>query len=169
MKRLNAFNKVLIYIGTNEAIYETREWIINNYPELATDIGVFSSLIPKEERTLQLDNRIILSTTKSAGAASDITGLSAVVVLAEPFKSAVLARQTLGRTRDYGTFYIDIVDDSFIYLRNYYKAKQPIFAKYALSCRDINITDELDNKANEIEEFRNRLIHPANKLFEFKK
>ena len=169
LNKLNAFNKVLIYIGTNEAIYETREWIVKNYPEFANDIGIFTSLVSKEERTLQLDNRIILSTTKSAGAASDIAGLSAVVVLAEPFKSAVLARQTLGRTRDYGTFYIDIVDDSFIYLRNYYKAKQPIFAKYALSCRDINITDELDNKANEIEEFRNRIISPTPKLFEFKR
>ena len=128
-----------------------------------------ASMVSSEDKQFALTRRIILSTTKSAGAAMDIQGLKVTIILNEPFKSPVLARQTLGRTRDYGTFYIDIVDDRFIYLRNYYKAKQPIFAKYALSCRDINITDELDNKANEIEEFRNRIVSPTPKLFEFKK
>ena len=47
-----------------------------------------------------LYNKIILSTTKSCGAASDIKDLRCVINLAEPFRSEVLARQTLGRCRD---------------------------------------------------------------------
>lgn len=134
--------KVLIYIGTNEAIFTTREWLINNYPEYSMDIGVYSSMVPKEEKESQLNKRFILSTTKSAGAASDIKGLKAVVVLAEPFKSKVLARQTLGRTRDRNTFYFEVVDDSFIDIRRYYNAKKKIFSIYALDCREITLNLE---------------------------
>lgn len=147
--------KVLIYIGTNDAIFNTREWIIKNYPELAPQIGVYTSLVPKEEKREQLERRIILSTTKSAGAASDIPGLKLTILLNEPFKSEVLARQTLGRTRDPNTMYIEIVDDSFIDIRNYYKHKKSIFATYALSCRDINLVYELESRANAIIERRN--------------
>lgn len=142
--------KVLIYIGTNNAIYKTREWLVENYPEFASDIGIFSSLVPKEERREQLNRRFILSTTKSAGAASDIEGLKAVVLLNEPFKSAVLAKQTLGRVRAFNTLYIEVVDDSFIDIRNYYNAKKSIFSKYALSCREINLINSLDEQSQTI-------------------
>ena len=139
--------KVLIYIGTNDAIFKTREWLVENYPDLAKDIGVYTSIVPKEEKALQLERRFILSTTKSAGAASDIKGLKAVVVLNEPFKSKVLARQTLGRTRDRNTYYFDIIDDSFVDIRRYYNAKKKIFSVYALDCKDINLNNNLDTMA----------------------
>ena len=54
-----------------------------------------------------------MTTTKSAGAGEDIPGLKYSVVLAEPFRSEVLARQTLGRTRDPNTTYIELVDIGF--------------------------------------------------------
>lgn len=143
--------KTLIYIATNNAIFETREWLVKEYPEFATEIGIFSSLSPKEERQDQLNKQIILTTTHSAGACSDIPGLKIVILLAEPFASHVLAKQTLGRARERNTLYIEVVDDSFYEIRNYYNSKKVVFSKYALSCRDINLIYDLDEKAEQIE------------------
>ena len=75
------------------------------------------------------------------------------MVLAEPFKSQVLARQTLGRTRADNTYYIDCIDDGFFYTKSYYAAKQPIFSTYALSCQDILLSAfEIEQRKNQINE-----------------
>lgn len=158
IKRING--KVLIYIGTNAAIEVVKQWIIENYPELSHNIGVYTSVI-KENKQEQLEKQIILSTTKSCGAAMDISGLKMTIVLAEPFKSEVLARQTLGRTRDRNTMYIDIVDEGFMYTKRYYEYKKPIFSKYATDCVDIKLNDdELQFTARALFDKRNSLIHP---------
>jgi hypothetical protein len=138
---LRANGKCLIYIGTNYAIGIIYRWLYINYPELYDNIGVYTSLTSAEFKEEQKEKRIILSTTKSCGAAMDIKGLKMTVNLAEPFKSEVLAIQTLGRTRDDDTYYIDIVDMSFIQCRKYYYAKKEIFEKRALSCSEINIEE----------------------------
>ena len=70
------------------------------------------------------------------------------VVIAEPFKSEVLARQTLGRTRDKDTLYIELVDLGFKQTRNYYYSKLHIFNKYALTTSDTTIDQyELDKRS----------------------
>lgn len=147
--------KNLFYIGTNYGISVTKEWIIENYPELENEIGVYTSdeslRNPNETKEQQLDKRIILSTTKSCGAAMDIKGLKMTIVLAEPFKSEVLAKQTLGRTRDKDTFYIEIVDTGFYHINKYYYSKKDIFTKYATECTDIVMSDrEIDAKVDNI-------------------
>ncbi len=140
--------KTLFFIGTNNGIEVVYNWILENYPEIANDVGVYNSTVT-ENKMSQLDKKFILSTTKSCGAAQDIKGLQVVVVLAEPFKSEILARQTLGRCRDKNTTYIEVVDDGFIYTRRYYYTKQKIFAKYATECTEIKFTkEELANKVN---------------------
>lgn len=147
---LNSNGKTLMYIGTNDAIMVVYNWIISNYPELYNNVGIYTSTITtnKEE---QLDKKLILSTTKSCGAAMDIKGLKNTMVLAEPFKSEVLARQTLGRTRDNNTNYFEIVDTGFYYINKYYNYKKPIFEKYALSCREIVLKDkELNMRAESV-------------------
>lgn len=149
--------KVLIYIGINDAIFTTREWLISEYPELAPEIGVYTSMVDKKEKQEQLNKRIILSTTKSTGAAQDIKGLKAVIVLNEPFKSEVIARQTLGRTRDRGTYYFDIVDDSFRDTYKFYICKKKVFAKYALTYSDWDYTRNLEYSAEEaMENYKKR-------------
>lgn len=154
--------KCLIYIGTNNAIQIVYEWIINNYPEYYNNIGIFTSLTEGVEKREALEKKIILSTTKSAGAAVDIKGLKATVVLAEPFKSEVIARQTLGRTRDSNTLYIEVVDKGFYYCNKYYYAKKSIFEKYATDCSDIDIgEEELNSRYNNIIKKRiNMFIKP---------
>ena len=130
--------KILIYIGTNDAIQKIKDWFEDHYPMFS--IGIYTTLT-KGDKKSQLNKKIILSTTKSAGAAMDIQDLEKTIVLAEPFKSPVLARQTLGRTRANNTQYIDIVDNSFVQTRRFYNQKYPIFDKYATSCDEVRLND----------------------------
>lgn len=129
MERLSPEGKILIYIGTNRGIQLTYNWLRYVYPFYS--IGLFSSLVAKEEKRNQLDNKIILSTSKSAGAAVDISNLEITIDIADPAKSQVVIRQKLGRTRNWYTTFIDTVDVGFPQLKSYYEQKQPIFKKYA--------------------------------------
>jgi hypothetical protein len=149
--------KTLFYIGTNEAILKVFDWLNFNYPEFMGDIGIYTSISPN--KTLEKEKKLILSTTKSAGAAEDIKGLKLTVVLAEPFKSEVLARQTLGRTRDNDTMYIELVDLGFYKIKKYYYEKLPVFNKYATSVSDINMSQiELEERSYDIYRKRERLL-----------
>lgn len=153
--------KCLWYIGTNNAILKVRDWIYDNYPELVRQVGIYTTLTPKEHKREQLDKKIILSTTKSAGAAMDIKGLVETVNLAEPFKSRVLAQQSFGRTRADNTIYKDLVDMGFSQSRAYYNHKKPVFSKYATSCKEIVLkTDELQARADAIRQQRENLVFP---------
>ena len=143
--------KSLWYVGTNNGIAVVFNWLMENYPELALSVGVFNGEIPKEERRSQLDKKIILTNTKSSGAAIDIPGLVEVVNLAEPFKSRVLAQQTFGRLRAPNTIYKDVVDLGFVQTRSYYNFKKPVFAKYATDCLEVRISDqELIERAKKV-------------------
>lgn len=149
----------LFYIGTNEALLRVYKWININYPELVGDVGVFTSLVDKEKKLAEREKKVILSTTKSAGLGEHIEGLKCTVVLAEPFKSEVLARQSLGRTRDKDTVYIELVDLGFSYVRNFYYSKLKVFNKYAASTSDIHIDQfELDRRAERLKADREKKI-----------
>lgn len=157
----NPGDKFLIYIGTNDAIKIVYSWILENYPELNNDIGIYTSVVSDKDKEIAKSKRCILSTTKSAGAAVDIDGLKLTVVLAEPFKSELIARQTLGRTRAPNTMYIEVVDRGFNQCTRYYYAKLSIFEKYATDCSMIKISDtELDNRSNMIIQQRIEMFRP---------
>lgn len=158
-------DKLLIYIGTNEAISNFYQWIVEYFPMFKNDIGIFTSMVSSEDKQFALTRRIILSTTKSAGAAMDIKGLKCTLVLAEPFKSEVLARQTLGRTRANNTYYIELVDKGFRHCNKYFLEKRFIFKKYALDCAVVELNDqELFNTYNRVvkvsESIKNPKVRP---------
>ncbi len=166
--------KVLMYIGTNDAILRAYYWICNNYPEFIGEVGIFTSLLSKEQKMIEREKRIILSTTKSAGLGEDIKGLKMTIVVNEPFKSDIIARQTLGRTRDNNTLYIELVDMAFVYCRRYYNAKLPVFNKYALDVSDTVIDSyELKRRVEVISQSRNiyqrSAIQLDDKRFDFSK
>ena len=164
LKRTANGGKCLIYIGTNSAIEKAYNWMSEKYPELYNNIGILSTLADEEHRVLAVNKRIILSTTKSAGAGLDIKGLKLTVVLAEPFKSEVLARQTLGRTRDNDTEYIELVDIGFPQCSKYYSQKKHVFLKYALSCREMVLKDDyIEAKSYELNQ--SRIIPTWDSLF----
>lgn len=153
--------KHLFYIGTNEAILYVRDWIYENFPELINQVGIYTSIIPTDRKAQELEKKIILSTTKSAGAAMDIKGLVETVCLAEPFKSKVLAQQTLGRTRDRNTLYVDVVDNGFLYTKKFYNFKKPVFEKYAIDTREIPMEiKDLIERSEKIKEERTNYIQP---------
>lgn len=158
-------DKILIYIGTNNAIFKFKEWAETNYPELQGHIGIYTSVMSKEEKEdAKRNKRIILSTTKSAGAALDIYGLKITICLAEPYKSEIIAKQSLGRTRDANTFYFDIIDTAFNTCRKFYYKKLPIFDKYALDCSKVSLPPrELDIRYNSI--IAARHVVPKVRLF----
>ena len=131
--------RALFYIGTNDGILRVYYWICQNYPEFIGDIGIFTSLVSKEDKMKEKKKRLLLSTTKSAGLGEHIEGLKLTVVLAEPFKSDIVFRQTLGRTRDPNTIYIETVDLGFKYTKKYYYAKLPTANKYAKDVSDMTI------------------------------
>jgi hypothetical protein len=136
---LKCQGKALLYIGTNDGILRVYKWICDNYPEFLGDIGIFTSIVSKEDKMIAKGKRLILSTTKSAGLGEDIKGLKMTVVLAEPFKSNIIFRQTLGRTRDDNTVYIEMVDLGFKYTRKYYYSKIPTANIYAKDVSDTTI------------------------------
>ena len=145
----NDGEKILIYIGTNEAITSFYSWIVENFPDQKYNIGIYSSAVSADDKEAALRQKIILTTTKSAGAAVDIKGLKVTIVLAEPFKSEVIARQSLGRTRDPNTFYIDVVDKGFYYCNKYFLEKKKVFQTYALSTEIIDLSDDdINNRYN---------------------
>lgn len=147
--------RVLMYIGTNEGILRLYKWLGENYPEFIGDIGVFTSLVSKEDKRAEKKKKLLLSTTKSAGLGEHIDGLKMTILLAEPFKSDILARQTLGRTRDDNTLYIELVDLGFQYCKKFYYIKLPIFNKYAKDVSDSNIDSyELGRRATILENER---------------
>lgn len=162
----NNGGKALIYIGTNKAIGKFYNFLKDMYPLYINDIGIYTSIIPENQKKFQLEKRIILSTTKSCGAAMDIDGLKVTVVLAEPFRSEVLTRQTLGRTRADNTIYIDCIDDGFFYCKSYFNSKKPIFNKYATKCTNIIMNDiEIHDRIKTIEN-KYKLVCPIKKLEE---
>ena len=109
--------------------------------------------------------KFILSTTKSCGAASDIADLAVTIVLAEPFKSSVTARQTLGRCRADNTLYIDCVDFSCYRTREYYQKKKVVFNMYAKSCKEVFLdTDVLEQRYQNAKANYN-IIYPAVQIF----
>lgn len=141
--------KCLIYIGTNEGIIKVYKWFCEMYPYNIEDIGIFTSILPNKEKYTQQNKKIILTTTKSAGEAIDIQNLKITVVLAEPFKSKVIAKQSLGRTRNNNTLYIELVDVSFKKLIDYYNFKKSVFSKHATSCISTKIDKNFLNDVKE--------------------
>ena len=155
--------KALFYIGTNAGILKVKQRILFNYPELVNDIGVYTSI--NEDKQASKNKKYILTTTKSAGAGEDIAHLKYSVVLAEPFKSEVLARQTLGRTRDPNTTYIELVDVGFRQLLSYFNAKRPVFTKYATTTKVMTVDNP--KLANLGEETRLSIRNRFKNILEF--
>lgn len=154
-------DKLLIYIGTNEAIAKFYNWIVENYPLFRNNVGIYSSLVSSEEKENAKRFQVILTTTKSAGAAVDIPGLKCSLVLAEPFKSEILTRQTLGRTRASNTYYIEVVDKGFKYCNKYFLDKRQIFQTYAMDSKIVDLSDnELNNLYNKIVKMESPKIKP---------
>ena len=142
--------KILIYIGKNEVIQQTYNWLRYYYNSIS--IGLYSNLTPKQYKKQQLDCTLILTTTKSASALLDISNLKFVVVLNEPYNSLVTARQQLGRLRNRNTELIDVVDVGFFKLKDWYLNKlKNIYSKYCTEVNEITYSNfDINRDINEL-------------------
>ena len=147
---MNPDERILIYIGKNDAIMSTYYWL--RYYYYSVSVGIYTSLV-KENKEDQLKNTIILTTSKSAGVLLDIPKLKKVVIFCEPFNSPVLAQQILGRTRDKDTEMIELVDCGFPRIQEWYlNKKRNVYNKYATQVNEISYTEaELNSALLDIE------------------
>jgi hypothetical protein len=132
-------DRVLIYHATNSAVMQSYRWIKYHYGQYS--IGIYTSLVPKEIKHEQLECKIILSTTKSAQALLDIAHLKKIIVFAEPYNSAPITRQVLGRLRDDNTELIEIVDVGFMRLFQWGANRKNIYQKYAKEVNELQLTE----------------------------
>jgi superfamily II DNA or RNA helicase len=138
-------DRVLIYHATNSAVMQSYRWIKYHYGQYS--IGIYTSLVPKEIKHEQLECKIILSTTKSAQALLDIAHLKKIIVFAEPYNSAPITRQVLGRLRDDNTELIEIVDVGFMRLFQWGANRKNIYQKYAKEVNEMQFNDQEINDA----------------------
>ena len=131
----NIPGKKLLFFSTNNAIVFFYNWLRYNYSELSNDIGIYTSI--NSDKSNAKENTIILTTSASAGACLDIKDLMVCVNMAEPTKSPPQNQQRFGRTRNYNSFYIDVVDTSVKTIYNYYKNSLPMYDKYALDTKEV--------------------------------
>jgi hypothetical protein len=151
--------RALFFFHTNEAIHIMHRWFEENYPEMKGLMGIYTSA--NDDKKSAKNCRFILSTAKSAGAAEDIRGLKVAVIMDEPFKSKVIARQILGRTRDDDTYLIEMVDLGFYNIKKWYYNKLPTYQKYAVDTREVLMTQtELEERVFNIDDARDFRIKP---------
>ena len=145
--------RVLMFLASNQAIQIMYDWIYCNYPEYTGLVGIYTSINPNKSRALC--NKIILTTSQSAGAALDLPGLFCSVQLAEPMKSPPQCKQRFGRTRAMGSYFIDVVDDSLQVLNKYFVNSLPMYEKYALDIKTMKFSDkQLEEQAFKIMDSR---------------
>jgi len=117
-----------------------KEGILQRYPHFAGNIGMYTSdMKTKEKKEAQLQKQIILSTTKSLGTGDDIPGLH-YLVMCEPYRSEITAKQVSGRLRNIGDVtYLEIIDMGFSSCRDQFKARKKFLLKRAKQFTIVNV------------------------------
>ena len=135
------YGKMLVLSPTIASVDVIRGYVEKMYPDLK--IGTINSHNSKMENTrVKAECDILISTVKSCGTGFDVKGLSKLVV-AEQFKSWILADQVSGRLRrrDDGkdTYMWDIVDSQIPQLRAWANARADVLRRKAKSFKVIDI------------------------------
>ena len=153
------YGRVLVFMASNEAIQAMYDWIQANYPEYRYEVGIYTSLNKDKRRAL--NNKIILTTSVSAGEALDVSDIYCSVQLAEPMKSRPKCRQRLGRTRIKGSYFVDVIDESVHTIRKYYEENMSMYEEYAFDIKILKFSDRyLDRLSSELNEERKQGISP---------
>ena len=158
--------RTLLLTEINRPMLTLVEWIEFYFPEFKGQIGVFSGNTPDHERELAKQKKIVITNRACGGTCLDIPQLGVCFPLLVPAKSKVIAHQLFGRVGREGTvlpmfLYIDMVDEGFKQLKEYYSHKLPVFMKYATSCNKILYRDiDLDKSFREHFAERNKSQAP---------
>ena len=138
--------RTLILTETNKPMHTIKEWIEFYFPEYKGQIGMFSGETSDYERELAKQQKIVITNRACGGTCLDIQQLGICFPMLVPAKSKVIAHQLFGRVGREGAvlpmfLYIELVDEGFKSLKDYYSHKLPIFMKYATSCNKILYKD----------------------------
>lgn len=129
----DAEGKTLIFVPLIEIIETLSKKLKNDFPDLS--VGEYHSKMDKSEKESSLKKDIIISTIKSAGTGKDIP-LLRKVICTEIFASKIIAKQVMGRLREYApdkdTFYFDLgIDHSIPPAIFWFKGRFKAFASLA--------------------------------------
>ena len=143
---LNMVGSCLLLVEYNNWIPMVKEWIEMNFPEFIGRIGTFHGDTPENEREIAKQQKIIITNRMCGGTCMDSNLINIVFPLAAPVKSDVIAQQMFGRTGREGMefpnmLYIDLVDEGFKKLKEFYANRNKVFMKYATECSDIVYRD----------------------------
>lgn len=140
-------HKIAILFKNKESCYILYDYLKNKFPTMK--IGIFNSDIKDmEERKLELDNELIISTDKSFAGIINIYNLS-VIINTIPIGSDAHLEQIVGRIREESnkrSLLIQLTDLSFKKLKNSLYREEKILEPSLLSTRDI-----LVNKPSAVE------------------
>ena len=154
--------RTLLLVETNNAIPVLKSWIEKEFPEYIGKIGVFYGETKEEDRAIAKKKQIVITNRMCGGTCLDIENLGVCFPLLVPAKSKVIAHQLFGRVGREGTvlpnfLYLDIVDEGFRKLKEYYTNKLPVFMKYATDCSKVLYRDDkLYSMFNYYKDLRNR-------------
>lgn len=106
--------KTVIYLHRLQDI-EDFYYLLKSDPDLPDEIGLYCSLVKDKTKPKELNNKIILTTIKSAGKGMDLKGLRSSFAI-PTFTSTVIGQQLIGRLRPLEgkeTYYFDFCDRGF--------------------------------------------------------
>jgi len=144
---LNYFNdkegKTLVLSSKIESSKIIADYIRSNYTNKS--IAIYNSEVSDNDKLIALTSDIISSTPKSTGTGSDIPGLR-ILIMTEPYSSAITANQISGRLREYSsseyTFYIELVDRGFGRVYDMYKKRLKHFKTKCVKILELKYNNE---------------------------
>lgn len=146
LKSINVFlntvlvkeGRIIIFVGLIDMVFYLENYIKQTYPQYRDDVGVYCSKVPKEQKEDTFNNkRIIITIFKSLGTGADIEGLR-FICMAEPYSSAIIAKQCPGRLRQEG-WYFELVDEGFKDCTRQYDFRKKELIKKANKFKEITI------------------------------
>lgn len=146
--------RTLILTEVNAPIPILKNWIESEFPEFIGQIGTFHGDSSEAERAEAKTKRIVITNRQCGGTCMDIPDLGLCFPVLVPTKSKVITHQLFGRVGREGTVltkfvYLDIVDEGFKKLKEFYSFRLPVFMKYATSCSRVIYKDNDLNRKYE--------------------
>lgn len=132
--------KTAILVGKIEAANQLKKMLEDLYH---IPVGNFTSFVEDhDEKLKQLNNKIIVSTSKSLGVGTDVPGLR-FLIMCEPYSSEIMATQIPGRLRrqDKPVMYFEMVDTGFLKIKKQYHNRRETLRKKAEKFMEVDCED----------------------------
>jgi superfamily II DNA or RNA helicase len=132
--------KTAILVGKIEIANQLKKILEDLYH---ISVGNFTSFIEDhDEKLKELNNKIIVSTSKSLGVGTDVPELR-FLIMCEPYSSDIMATQIPGRLRkqENPVMYFEMVDIGFTKIKNQYRNRRDELRKKAEKFMEIDCED----------------------------